>query len=360
MNKKITFKKLLVASGISVFFLSACSTVSLKSSEDVITEFKSAINNVRTVDMSVDVEMTSENADDNIGFKVKADGKLDRKDKNNHKIDFDIKLDGSMDAGERSISGEANFKIIALGGEYYLNLLKFNSTDEATKKAEKILAPYMKKWQLLPSDLMPDDIKKFQNKDEEELKKEEKVRKLFIDIKLFEVIKEYGAEKLDGRKVYHYGIKLNKEGVREYVNKASTIMGRELTIDEIEEYVSYTDRISNMELYISKEDYLLYKAVIDVMSKGKTDEIVNNTHLVYTARSYNKDIKIEKPTDYVIFNPIGLMMGVQMMNDGLPEDGFDGEGFDIIEDNTDKALGSDEDSASDSSEKSDISESSSE
>ncbi len=312
MNGKKMLSKLIAVAGISLFFLNACSSAPAQSAEEVIDNFKAQIKEIKSVDMSVDISMTGEDAGDNIGFSLKADAKLDRQDQSDRKADLDIRLDGSLNAGDQSMDGKAHLQAVSLGEELYFNIDEFSSTDESTKKFETLLEPYMKKWQHLASDFVPEDIKKLQKKDEETLQKEAQLKELFISTKLFEVTKEYGVEKLNGNKVYHYGVKLDKEGVKEYVKKASSINGRELTTDEVEEASLFADSVTNMELYIGEKDYFLYKAVVQLSGTSPEDGVTTNIDLTYIANSYNQDLKIAAPSEYEEFNPLSLLMGLQL------------------------------------------------
>ncbi len=334
MKSKKTLSKLLAVAGISLFFLNACSSAPTQSAEDVIGKFKTQVKEVKSVDMSVDVSMTGEDAGDNIGFNLEADVKLDRQDQTDRKADVDVKLDGSLNAGDQSMDGKAHLKLISIGEELYFNINEFRSTDPNTKSFESLLEPYLKQWQHLSSDFIPEDIKKLQKKDEETLKKEAELKELFINTKLFEVTKEFGVEKLNGKKVYHYGVKLDKEGVKEYVKKASTINGRELTTDEVEEASVFADSVSNMELYIGEKDYFLYKAVVELSGTSPEDGVTTNISLNYVASSYNQDLKIAIPNEYEEFNPLSLLMGLQLGGSGgllgEPADDLKGEGLDEL------------------------------
>ncbi len=115
------------------------------------------------------------------------------------------------------MDGNLDVKLVSMGDEFYFNLSKFDSTDQNTEKIEKALEPYMGKWQHLASDFIPQNIKDLQKKDPEAQKKEDELKDLFVNTAMFEVSKEYGIEKLDGKSVYHYGLKLNKDAVKDYI-----------------------------------------------------------------------------------------------------------------------------------------------
>ena len=249
---------------------------------------------------------------DNIDFNLTADIKLDRREGFERKADADLKVDGALSAGGKNLVGNIHLKVLTIDENFYFNLMSLESSDPSLANFMPILEPYQKKWQHLASDFVPENIRELQQKDEETLEKERQMKELFVNTKLFDVTKEYGVESLNGKKVYHYGMRLNKNGLKQYVRKVAAINGQEVTDAEVEEQVAFEDSVNNMEMWIGTKDYYLYKGLIEMAGEDEEENVSSEIVLTYTANSYDKDLNIEVPEEFEEFNPISLMMGLQM------------------------------------------------
>ena len=328
MKNKRIIAKLIAVFGISLFILNACSSSQdTESADAVIKKFKQTVKDINAADMSLNALVAGRDNEDNINFSLNADIKADNIGID-RKADVDLKLKGSLMAGGKTMDGNLNIRIQTIGDKFYFYLADFSSSDPGTETIQKALNPYMKKWQHVSQDFIPDSIKKLQHKDEETLKKENQLKDLFISTRIFEVTKEYGVEKINANKVYHFAVKLDKNGVREYMKKAAIINGQDMTEAEVEDAVIFVDSIDNIELWIGAKDYYLYKGVANIVNKNGGENANSEISLTYIAKSYNTDLKITAPSSYEEFNPIALIMGMQldsMMSDG----GMDGGDEDL-------------------------------
>jgi len=308
-NKRIV-SKLIALFGISMFFLNACATKT-EPADVVITKFKQAVKTIDAVDMKLEASMTGKDEKDNINFDLTGDVKLDRLS-DVKKADVTAKLGGSLLAADKKMEGNIDLEILTIGQEFYFFLNQFDTSDPQTENIEKQLEPYIKKWEHLASDFVPESIKKWQEKDEAALKREEQLKDLFVNTTLFDVTKEYGIEKVEGNKAYHYAVRPNKEGVKEYIKKAATINGREMTDQEVLDSASFVDSITNLELWIGHDDYFLYKGVLELSGKNPDSNVTSQISITYTGNSYNKDLKLKAPDKFEEFNPISLIMSMQL------------------------------------------------
>ena len=307
----------LIAILVAALFLSACAPSGTESAEDVIQNFKATAKDIKAADFSVDLAMKCVDEGDNIDFNLTADIKLDRREGAERKADADLKVDGSLNAGGKNLDGSVNVKIRTLGEEFYFNLMSLEANDPSVEKYKPLLEPLEKKWQHLSSDFVPESIKGLQQKDAETLEKEKQIKELFVNTKLFDVTKEYGVESLNGKKVYHYGVSLNKSGLKQYIRKVAAINGQEMTDVEVEEQTVFADSITNIEMWIGTKDYYLYKGALTMEGEDAMENVSSEISLTYTANSYDTELSIEAPADFEEFNPISLLMGLQMpmMND---------------------------------------------
>lgn len=319
MNKRY-FYKLIALFITSIFLLSACSSDEAKSPEDVIQNFKATAKDIKAADFSIALTMKGSDEGDNIDFNLTADIKLDRREGEERKADADLKVDGSLNAGEKNLDGSVNVKIRTLGEEFYFNLMSLEANDPSVEKYKPLLEPLEKKWQHLSSDFIPENIKELQQKDAETLKKEKEIKELFVNTKLFDVTKEYGIESLNGKKVYHYGVSVNKSGLKQYIRKVAAINGQEMTDVEVEEQTVFADSITNMEMWIGTKDYYLYKGGLTMAGEDAAENVSSEIALTYMANSYDTELNIEAPAEFEEFNPISLLMGLQMPDEITDED----------------------------------------
>lgn len=310
MNKRI-FSKLIILLVAAFFSLTACGG-GTESPETVIQKFKDTAKDIKAADFSVAVTMKGVDQEDNIDFNLSGDIKLDRREEVERKADADLKAEGVLNAGGKSLDGRLNLKIRTIGENFYFNLMALEANDPGLENLKPVIEPLEKKWQHLASDFIPENIRELQQKDPETLEKEAQLKNLFVNTKLFDVTKEYGVESLDGKKVYHYGLRINKDGFKTYTRKAAAINGREMTDAEVEEAALFVDSVRNMEMWIGVKDYYLYKGAATLSSEAIEKGVSSEVSVAYTARSYDTDMNIEPPAEFEEFNPITLLMGLQM------------------------------------------------
>lgn len=308
---------------VALMMLGGCTKTAAEAPEEVIKQFKQVTKEIKAADFTGSLAMAGVDQGDEMNFNLNTEVKIDRQKEEVRKADVSLKVDGTLKAGEESMSGQVNFKFRMIGEDSYFNLMEFNSTDPNAEKYQALATPYLKKWQHLSSDFIPENIRTLQQKDEETLAKEEELKDLFIETKLFDVVKEFGIESLNGKKVYHYGVKLNKEGIKQYIRKAAVINGREMTEAEVEEATVFAETVTNMEMWIGVKDYYLYKGLVILSGQGLEEKgVTADVTLTYMANSYNQDLKIEPPADAEEFNPLSLLMGLQ--SSGMLDEGEEG------------------------------------
>jgi len=313
MKTKHLFIKLITLFGVTLLTLNGCAKTATESPEDVLQKFKETAKEIKAADFTASLAMVGIDKGDEMDFNLVADVKVDRREDMESKADVNLKIDGSLKAGDKSMSGNFNFKFRTLGEDYYFNLIEFDSTDPNVEKYKVLVEPYLKKWQHISSDFIPENIRGLQEKDEETLAKEEELKELFVNTRFFDVVKEFGVENLNGKKVYHYGLKLNKDGLSQYVRKAASINGREMTEAEVEETVAFAESVTDIELWIGTKDYYVYKGEVSLSGEGLEEKGVKaDVTVTYIANSYNTNLKIEAPADAEEFNPLSLLMDLQM------------------------------------------------
>lgn len=298
----------------ALFALTACGSFTPESSKDVVQKFKKATTEIKAADFAVEGAMVGLDKEDKIDLNVGVGAKFDRREGVDRKGDLKLKLGGSMAAAGKSLSGDVDVEVRTLGDNFFFNIAKLDADDPAMAKYKEIIDGYRGKWLKLSSDFIPESLKQFQKKDEKALERERQLKELFVGIDLFDVNKEFGVESLSGKKVYHYGVKLNEAGLKEYARKSARVDGREMSDAEVDQSVSFVNTVTNVELWIGTEDYYLYKGVI-TLSGGEAEKMgKSKLDVTFTGNSYNADPKIVSPENPESFNPITLMMQLQLLN----------------------------------------------
>lgn len=328
MSKRIV-AKLIAIFGIAFFILNACSKTESLPAAQVISNFKNTVKTIDSVDMNLAAVMKGKENTDNIDFNLTSNIKVDRMNEKRNG-DISLKIGGSLDAGGQKLDGNLDVRMVSVGDEFYFNISKFDSSDPNTEKIETALKPYMSKWEHLSSDFIPQNIKDLQKTDPEAKQKEDQLKDLFINTPMFEVTKEYGMEKVDGNSVYHYGMKLNKDAVKDYIKKAAVINGMEKTDQEVEDASTFVDSVTDLQMWIGTEDFYLYKGVATLSGGSAENNASSTIDLTFTAKSYNKDLQIKTPEGAEEFNPITLLMGLQLGSDSSDESAPDTEDKDAV------------------------------
>ena len=302
--------KCLVLTIVSLFLLNACGD-KLESPETVMKKAKEAITDVESGRIQAKADAEGQNGEDDLLFEGEMALAFDAQDEEDKKLDMHVMLSGDMRAAEKALSGEFDLDFVTVAKEYYLKLNKLSSSDESLTSMQPLIDAYQGKWLKIADDFIPEDIRELQQEDEETKLKKEQLEELFRETTLFDVVKEYGLEKYNGEKAYHYGIRPNVEGFKDYMVKAAIIDGRELTTQEVEEAVQVLSYVKNAELYIDADDYYVLKAVLVFAGEALSGETEGSLEvkIVIEGSDYNKAVPVKAPEGAEDFNPLTLMMG---------------------------------------------------
>lgn len=313
MKIKSQFKKLSFLFAVMVV-LGGCSSVKPESSADVVQKFKETAVGIKAADFEVEAKMKGEDEKDNMDLSVGLAAKVDQREGEDRKLDLGLKLDGGLTAGGKQLSGSLDMALRVLADNFYFKVSKLDSNDPSMAKYKEVVDQYRGKWLQLASDFVPQSVKQLQEKDEETLAREKKLKDLFVSTNLFEVSKEFGVESLNGKKVYHYGIRLNEEGLKGYIRKAAEIDGKEMSDAEVEQAATFAKTISNLELWIGVKDYYLYKGSLAMVGGSVDGKTKSDLTLAFVGNSYGVDPSIQTPENPESFNPITVLMQLQLLN----------------------------------------------
>ena len=308
MKVRNSISKLLVVFALSLFALAACGQPT-ETPEQVLQNFKQKVTEIKSADISGKVSMKASDNEGMMDFTSDADFKFDRRDMEDRKTDVTVSMSGVMKVAENAFDGDLDLNLRTLNGDYYIRIDKLDSSSENMQAVRPVFENYIGKWLRISEDFIPENIRQIEQKDEETLAKEKQLKQLFVDTNLFIVAKEYGVENVNGHKVYHYGIQFDENGVKEYVQKAAVIDGRELTDEEIEEASKIVSYVDNAELWIGTDDYYLYKAILNLVGGYQEEDGTDmNIDVLFTGNDYNKAIKVSAPDGAEEFNPLELIM----------------------------------------------------
>ncbi len=133
------------------------------------------------------------------------------------------------------------------------------------------------------------------------LERMDKITKLFKQSGIIQSIDKLPDAVINGHKTYHYKIVVNKDALRGFLSETLKIVYPERKISK-EELVSFNSffenlRINDIELWIGKEDKLLYKVSANFDGRSSKNASNANLSLEIKFKDYNKEVDIKAPTD---------------------------------------------------------------
>lgn len=304
---------------VAAFTLTACGKP-LESPESVMDKAKQAIVDVQSGQVDVSATVDGNNGSDDLDFGGNVSLTFDKRSEDDQKFNLHVDLSGKMKASEQSLDGDLNFDFITLNQEYYVLLSELSSSDPSVTAIEPFISIYKGKWLRIAEDFIPENIRDLQGQDEALKLKKKQLEDLFVETSLFDVVKEYGVEKLNGNKVHHYGLSVNLAGFKDYMAKAAIIDGRELTQQEIEEAVKVLSYIREAEVYVDVDHYYILKSVFRFSGEALQSDANLEVEITVEGSDYNDSVSIEAPENAEDFNPLNLIMGLGGVPT-LPEDG---------------------------------------
>lgn len=318
---------------LAVFSLSACGK-SLEAPESVMDKAKQALVDMESARIDATAEAKGNNGTDDLSFSGDMTLAFDKKDPEDNKMDLHLALSGDLQAGEKVLNGDLDFNFISSGKQYYVKLNQLNSSDESLTAMKPFIDLYSGKWLRIAEDFIPQNIRDLQTEDEALKLKQKQLEQLFVETRLFDVVKEYGMEKLDGRQVYHYGLQANMNGFKDYMTKAAMIDGRELTIQEIEESLQVLSYLKKAEIYVDSENYYLLKSVLQFTGEALSESANLQVEITVDGSDYNEPLSVDIPEDAEDFNPLSLVMGLGGVPGLTDESGTALEGVEVPEPGT--------------------------
>ncbi len=305
MKTKKFLLLLLVPAALTL--LSGCGSKPHEDPQAVLQKFKDASAEIKSGDLSAAVTIKGADTQDNLNLKGQLDLKFDRQKDADKKAEVGLTLSGGLKSADKSLSGNLAFVFRSLGNQFYLKLGKLESDDPSLKTFAPVIALYQGKWLKLQQDLIPDSVKKLQEKDPATLKKEEDLKTLFKSSNLLSISKEFGVENVNGKDAYHYGVTFNEAGLKDYLQKAAALNGGQPMSDQdLEQALKLAQSVSTAEMWIGTSDYYLYKGHL-VLNPPKSESGVEmNVAVDLDAHSYNKTVSIDTPADAQEFNPLSL------------------------------------------------------
>ncbi len=302
-------RKYVLLAMVAMLSLTACNKP-LEAPETVMEKAKQAIVEVQSGQVDVVATVDGNNGSDDLDFDGNMSLTFDKREEENSKFNLHLDVSGLMQAGEQQLDGDLDFDFITLDKEYYVMLNELASSDPNVKSIEPFVGLYKGKWLRIAEDFIPENIRDLQGQDEALMLKKRQLEDLFVETTLFDVVKEYGVEKLNGSNVHHFGLAVNLGGFKDYMEKAAIIDGRELTAQEIEEAVKVLSYIREAEVYIDVDTYHVLKSVFRFSGEALQSDASLEVEIVVEGSDYNKSVSVEAPEGAEDFNPLNLIMGL--------------------------------------------------
>jgi len=150
---------------------------------------------------------------------------------------------------------------------------------------------------------------------------EEKLKELAEKYDIFGLKEYLGSETVSGVKTKHIKFNINKEELKKFMVEAadeiSKIMEQDFT--DKEEYTESVEKSLKMiknfsgEIWVGKEDYFLYKALVNLNVDDKEEEVSMDINIEASFSDYNEPVEIEKPKNTItIEEVVEKIMGVMM------------------------------------------------
>lgn len=310
MKKQMSvLPKYLLIAGFSLVLLSACGK-SLENPETVINKAKQAVVDVSSGNVEISAKASGKNATDDLLFDGKVGLLFDKKDATTQKMNLTLAMKGNMKTGDQKLDGDLDLNFVNLGKEYFVKLNKLTSSDPSLASVKPFIDLYSGKWLHIAEDFIPKNIRDLQSQTEASKLKKKQLEDLFVQTKLFDVTKEYGMEKLDGKNVYHYGLSMNVQGFKDYMTKAAIIDGREMTAQEVDDSVKLLSYVKDADIYIDSESYYVLQSTFHFSGAALNQGANLDVEITVKGSQYGDSVKIEAPEGAEDFNPLNLMMGL--------------------------------------------------
>lgn len=307
------------------------------SPEKVIGKMVLEIEKVKTLEQKMEFLIKIKNQGD-VEVKLISEGKEDKSQPEKQKIaqKFDILVSFSEKeapigagmkfalAGEtRTLEEESYFKFTTLPAIPFFEMMEIDFSqieDQWIKVDQESIIDFIK--ELAKDEWMPEMekmVEEFEKKLEErkiaEKEIQEKVKKILSERTPIFVKKEFPDEEIDGIKVYHYLIGIDKNKLLETIPELWKIIeeemlkeyGTSITFNEkelTEKLGEIFDKIGDLEgeIWIGKKDYLPYRIkgekTLDLAQFNSNEEGTVSLILDIKNSRFNQPIEIEAPSEY--------------------------------------------------------------
>jgi hypothetical protein len=280
--------------------LSGCNLFGGTPEKDPQVVLKEMIKNASTVksaDFILTPSMKVKSPEGNFNFNIDLSGKFDKNDIQSPKYDFNLDLSMKMEDPNFKDEGMLNlaFMFIKDKGYVKINDLRIPASIQMfVAQYLDLVNEYKAKWIELKSDSLPETV---QNQlIAEETAEEKQIRELAEKTEFFEVLKNYGAENLNGANVYHYDVTLNKENFKIFAKETAKINGEELSTTELSDMDETLEKLTmTMGLWIGVLDSLPYKVDLTANAKEEKQNLEFEIILTGNINKYNTDQQIVAP-----------------------------------------------------------------
>jgi len=102
--------------------------------------------------------------------------------------------------------------------------------------------------------------------------------------------------------------------LKDYVRQTAQVDGREMSDAEVAQASDFVKTVNNIELWIGVNDFYLYKGVASLTGTSLENGMKTDLNINYVGNNYNTDPKIQTLESPEEFNPVTLMMQLQLLN----------------------------------------------
>lgn len=301
---------LVLALLLTLSFAAGCGFLNKEPSKTPEEMLRTAmLNSQKSTTVTAKINLVGDLVGDNAGvqekiaFNLNMDEKYDPTDKQNVKLDLDIKGDATVQ--DKKYNGEIGIKI--LNKNIYFNLLDYpKDLQEAAP-----LAAFANRWFYVSSESLGQTTP-FYVLDESSMTPEMKqLRDEAQKTNFFKDVKYEGIESVTLGKAYKYTAVMDNEVLYNFIIKASEINKKPLTDDEKTQMKNGLESLSvPVTIWVSTDDEIITQMNGSIKYNDATTKVVVNMNFSVSIDSMGESITVEEPKDAVdLMQAFGAMMG---------------------------------------------------
>lgn len=252
--------------------------------DKVVRQAIENMTELKSLHLKIDTKVSAFSEEMSGDFSLFLEGSVDRRDESNPQgeANFNIELISSGDSGfsPGNIAIKGQTKLSGQEGYLYLEDLRIG-----------FLAIFLGGMDL---DVLTDRWIKFES-EEDPAEVQEEAKEVIEGHNIFYVKKQLKNEKIDGEKVYHYIVAIDKEEFKELTKEQNG------DVEDVEEFFTEAGEIT-FDIWIGIKDKLVYK--VEYIDEIKIDSAGLDIDLTIEISEFNESVVVEVPEEFITMEEI--------------------------------------------------------